>query len=315
MVKKILLVSFFILVVVLSACQKSTNTTSKLGFIGGKEGLVTVMNVESGKNGEVLDNNLEDFKINLNLENKGEYPVKENEVLATIVGVDYRSFSLTAPSQKNVEPLDKIRQEQGNKVPGGQAVLSFASKFVDDLPVDQSYNLGANICYKYQTGATSSLCLRKEATKRGDPKDNCKLDDPKPAVGSSAAPLQVTSLSQRPTGKNEMSFTMTIENVGKGDVYPPDFVETNTQCLEKSDVKNKLQISVSFPENRPAISCPALGNSNLGQLQLIQGKATVTCKIDTSQEQETTFTRSPNIQLDYVYKDVVSTKLTVRNAA
>lgn len=311
---KIYTVFFILALLLIAGCKGKTDTAVGAGFIGGKEGIVTALMVASGKTNEVLDAGLEEFQVNLNIENKGEYPVKQDEVLTTITGVDYRSFSLQNPSQKNVEPVDKIRQEQGKRVPGGQIVLSFPASFVDDLPVDQIYDLGANVCYKYQTGATSSLCLRKEATKRGESTDACKIDEVK-AIGSSSAPIQVTSLSQRPTGKNEVSFTITIENVGKGDVYPPNFIQSNAQCLEKSDLKNKFQIGLSFPNNRPSISCPALANSNQGQLQLIQGKTTLTCKVDTSQEQETTFTRSPNIQLDYTYKDIVSTKVTVKNAA
>ncbi len=311
---KYILCSIFLLLLAFASCTTGKkNDQTKTGFIGGQNGITTTLDIASGKLNEVLDNDLEDFQINLNVENKGEYPIKENDILATITGVDYRSFSLTNPSLKNVEALDKIRQEQGKILPGGQTVLSFPANFADDLPVDQSYDLGVNVCYKYQTGATANMCLRKEATKRGEATDKCKIDETK-AVGSSAAPLQVTSLSQRPTGKNEISFTLTIENVGKGDVYLPTFVQ-NTQCLEKQDMKNKFDVAVSFPSNRPAITCSALKGLNHGTLQLIQGKITMTCKMDTSQEQETTFTRSPSIQLDYTYKDIVSKKITVKNAA
>ena len=98
-------------------------------------------------------------------------------------------------------------------------------------------------------------------------------------------------------------------------MYLPTFLDTAQHCLDKADVKNKVEVSVSFSNNKPAVVCPALQNSNKGTLQLIQNKAVLTCKIDTSKEQETTFTRSPNIQVSYVYKDLVSTKVTVKNAA
>ena len=311
--KQYILSCFFIFLIFFAACQGKKVEQKKAGFIGGREGVVQALSIVSGKANEVLDAGLEDFQVNVNLENKGESPVSQNEVLATVTGVDYRSFSIKTSSLKNVEPLDKIRKEQNNKLPGGQAVLSFPANFIDDLPVDQVYDLGVNVCYKYQTGATSNLCLRKEATKRGETKDACKIDEPK-VIGSSASPVQVTSLSERPTGKNEVSFTIIVENAGKGDVYLPSFIQSE-KCLEKSDVKNKVQVTISFPDNRPSISCPAFANSNQGILQLIQGKATLTCKVDTSQEQDTTFTRSPNIQLDYVYKEIVSTKVTVKNAS
>ena len=309
------LIILLLLLILLTGCPGGkTPPTTASGYIGGTDGVASKLSIVSGQTNEVLDSGLEDFEMNVDLENKGEHAIKENEVLATITGVDYNAFSLKQPSLRNVEPLGEIRNE-GGKVPGGQAALSFKANFADDLPVDQVYDLGVNVCYKYQTGATTNLCLRKDATKRGEATDKCKVDDPKPSVSSSSAPIQVKSIFQRPTGKNEVSFTLTIENVGKGDVYLPTFLDTAQHCLDKADVKNKVEVSVSFANNKPAVVCPALQNSNKGTLQLIQNKAVLTCKIDTSKEQETTFTRSPNIQVSYVYKDLVSTKVTVKNAA
>src|SRR3989344_5947315 len=262
-----LILGLLLSLLILAGCKKNDKEPQlKTGFIGGKEGIVPALEVTSGKENEVLDAGLEDFQINVNLENKGEHTVKENEILATLIGIDYRSFSINPASLKNIEPVAKIRKEQEKKVTGEQTA-------------------------------------------------KCKIDNPKLLAGSSAAPVQITSLTQRPTGKNEISFIMTIENVGKGDVYPPSFIQQNTQCLEKTDTKNKLNVAVSFPDNRPSITCPALKNSNKGEVSLIQGKTTITCKIDTNQEQETTFTRSPTIELDYVYKNTISTKITVKNAA
>jgi len=311
-----LILGLLLSLLILAGCKKNDKEPQlKTGFIGGKEGIVPALEVTSGKENEVLDAGLEDFQINVNLENKGEHTVKENEILATLIGIDYRSFSINPASLKNIEPVDKIRKEQEKKLSGGQTALSFPANFKDDIPVDQVYDLGVNVCSTYQTGATTNLCLRKEATRRGEQTAKCKIDNPKLLAGSSAAPVQITSLNQRPTGKNEISFIMTIENVGKGDVYPPSFIQQNAQCLEKTDTKNKLNVAVSFPDNRPSITCPALKNSNKGEVSLIQGKTTITCKIDTNQEQETTFTRSPTIELDYVYKNTISTKITVKNAA
>lgn len=311
--KEFVVIFLAVVLLALAGCDRQPQTVTS-GFIGGTNGIATSLSIESVQANEVLDAGLENFNINIQLDNLGEYPVKQNEILATITGVDYRSFSLNPASQKNIEPVNKIRVDQGQQLEGGTVILSYPAQFVDDLPVDQVYDIGANVCYRYQTGATSSLCLRKDATRRGEPNDKCNVDD-QLVVGSSAGPVQVTSITQRPTGSNEITFTLTFQNSGTGDVYLPNFVSTSSECLDKPDAKNRFEVSISFPQNRPPVSCPALNDGNSGTLQLIDGKTTLSCKVDTSAEQTTTFTRSPNIRVDYVYKDTVSTQLTVKNAA
>ncbi len=313
--KKSGLFALFFVLLVLAGCTPSNQPPTTGAFVGGKEGVVTTLSIDSAKPNEVLDAGLEPFRINVNLQNKGEYSIQENELLTTLFGINERSFGLKDTTLKNPQALGKTRKDPQSKViQGDQLPMSYESTFKEDLVGDQVFDVGVRTCYKYNTDAVTALCLRKNVLQRGEATDKCKIDEPK-TVSSSGAPVQVTSLSERASGQNEVIISMVIENVGKGDVFDPAFLTKNKACVEDAETKNKVHIKVGFSDGQPAIQCPKLGNTGEGTVQMIQGKAILDCKINTNNEQDTTFTRSPNIQVTYVYKDAVFTKLTVRNAA
>ncbi len=103
--------------------------------------------------------------------------------------------------------------------------------------------------------------------------------------------------------------------MGKGTVFGPNFLDGAKACLVNNDLKNKVQVKVSFPNNSPPVSCGVLKGANEGILQLINNIATVSCKINTIGEADQTSPILPNIELNYVYMDSVFSKLTVKNNA
>ncbi len=315
--KKIVLVLSLLVLVVLAGCGQTQRTTGSAfgGFIGGKDGVVGTLEIASAVPGQVLDNGQEDFSINLKVENKGQYRVKEQELLATVTNLRASDFSLKSNSLRNDAPLEEVRIESGKTISGSQAVLSVPANFKVDLPVDFTYDVGIDYCYKYLTLATASLCIRKDATKSSAPTDKCKINEQK-VVGNQGAPVQVvTPLSERASGKNEMTITFQIQNMGKGTVFGPNFLDGAKACLVNNDLKNKVQVKVSFPNNSPPVSCGVLKGANEGILQLINNIATVSCKINTIGEADQTSPILPNIELNYVYMDSVFSKLTVKNNA
>ncbi|MBI5391419.1 hypothetical protein HZB00_00290, partial [Candidatus Woesearchaeota archaeon] len=80
--KKMWFAGVLLLLIILTGCQpKSSGPPTTGAFIGGKEGVLTTLSVESAKPNEVLDANLESFRINVNLQNKGEYSINEKELM------------------------------------------------------------------------------------------------------------------------------------------------------------------------------------------------------------------------------------------
>lgn len=317
MKKSLVLPLFLVLVVILAGCAKKTPTSQNTfgGFIGGKEGVVGTLEIASSVPNQVLDAGQEDFSINLKMENKGQYLVKEQELLATVTNVRATDFSIKDASVKNDGPLEEVRVESGTTIKGGQSVVIFPANFKVDLPVDFTYDAGVDYCYKYKTVATASLCVRKDATKPSAPTDKCKVNEQK-VVGNQGAPVQIVSpLSERASAKNEITVTFTVQNVGKGTVFAPEYLATAKSCVVNNDLKNKVRVKVAFPGGSPPINCGIFKGKNEGVLQLINNVATVSCKINTAQEAEQTAPILPIIDLDYVYMDSVFSKLTVKNAA
>ena len=314
--KKLLFIIFVTSLLILSACNsEKKGKTPQVGFIGGTSGLVSTMNIVSSKQNEVLDNNGEPFQITVNLKNKGEHKINSNEILTTLTGVDLNTFQIAEPEGvlTNQDELEKSRVEAGKLLPPAETTLSYEANYKFDEPADKIQNIGVNICYKYETVGSADACLRREVTKPSS-ESQCKIEEIK-KVGNSGAPVQITSLTQRPSGKNKLSLNLQIENLGKGRVYATNFLSKG-KCLDIDDInsKNKINIKIEFPEKNPPIQCGKLNNGNEGTITMYDNKATLSCSIDTTNIQETTFTKSLLTTLNYVYKDSVTGKITIRNS-
>lgn len=306
---------FVVSLVLLAGCTKTDNTkTPSSGFIGGTNGLVATF-IPDAPPAKVYDANTYPFTISLQLENKGEYAVKANEVIATIDSIDYSTFQISNPNQKNPASLEGARRDAAGKsiMPGGKSVdISYDANYKSSVPASQPFKIGMNLCYLYQTNSISKACLRKDITARSLPNDVCKIED-KRLVSSSGAPVQVTSMSERPSGKNQIEIVVEIENKNvKGEVYEPNYLSKGTCITDPStNVQNKLKAKIFFEDNQPSIKCAKFDNKNEGTLKLIANKATFNCLIDTSVLQATTFEKPIRVQLDYVYKDYTSQSIIV----
>lgn len=302
-----------VFLLVLTACtgtQQTQITTS--GFIGGTEGVVASFQTDEPQ-AKVLDSGLSPFRVTLLLENKGEHPLQAGDILTTMDSIDYNAFQIKNPNAKNDMLVQGITRDTtgksviGDKYPG----ISYEASFKDKVPAPQSYTIGMNICYKYGTETLSKACLRKEVTARTTTKDICKIED-KRAVSNSGAPLQVTAISERPSGKNQITLVFELENKGKGEVYDNAFLSKG-KCVSdpNSALLNKVHVKVFFEENKPAVKCTQFANSNEGTLRLVQNKQRFDCTIDTTGLQDTLFERLVNVNIDYVYKDYISKQIIV----
>jgi len=314
--KTYILIFSLSLVLILSACnnQKSTGTAG-FGFVGGTEALTSSFVTEEPPN-SVYDGDSNAFRISLQIENKGEYTVDTGELLATLVGIRYDQFQIKKGSLENIAPIEGARLEAGEVVYTGVTTdISYEAKYKGKVPADQSFDLGVNYCYKYQTDATADICLQKDVTRRPEETDKCSIEGEK-TTGNSGGPLQVSSVRERPSGENKVQLLMLIENLGEGDVYDPSYLSEQSECVEQSDKKNKLKMKVSFENENPEVTCDIFDGKNEGTVSLIDGKQTVLCRVDTSSLTEPApFTQRPNIVLDYVYKEHVSTKVTVQRSS
>ncbi len=315
MKKQMVFILFVLSILIIAGCGGGKKPkTPQVGFIGGKEGLVPTLNIISTTQNEVLDNDQEQFQIAIKIQNKGEDTVEANEILTTLTGIDLSAFQIKEPNGvlANSDVLEKTRAEAGKILPTSETQMIYEANYKFDEPTNKMQDIGANICYKYQTTASADACLRKDVTKPST-EARCKIEDQK-LVGNSGAPVQVAVVTQRPSAKNKLRFTINIENLGKGEVYNKEFL-LKGKCIDDQEAKNKLYLKVGFQDGNPKVQCSRLNNNNEGFVNLIQNKATITCEADTPGLQETTFTKSLITILDYVYKDAVSAKLTIKSVS
>ena len=306
----ILLLIGFIFISGIQGCEKKQSV--KEGYLGGTDGLG--LNFAEGEPPEsVLDANTDPFIITLLLKNKGEYDIPESGVIVTLTGINKDAFQIGDLTKRNEDPISKSGIEQGKVVTGGQDEISYDAKYRDDLPTDFIQTIGANVCYRYSTGALAKLCLRKGASERARDNDVCIIYEDK-GISNSGAPVQIMTLSERPAGTNKVRVIFEIENKGKGVSYLKDTF-SGSACLESGnrDNENKVNVLVSSDDD-VTITCNKLNDNAEGEVRLVENKVILSCDIDTSRLQDTTFISPLKINLDYMYKDFISKQIKIENA-
>lgn len=316
MKKQILITTLILSLFVLFSCTGGGSTgTSGSGFIGGSEGLSATLSIDSASGGnEVYDNNVDPFKINVNLKNNGEYDVAENTVVITLDGVNFNAFQIRDPTQRNTLPLPGLERQAEGVTDPTQAIVQYDANYRPDEDADRTITLASNICYQYRTvSRVQDLCLRKTIT---GPSNNasCQVTGIKTAENS-GAPFRIKKFSERPQGVNTVQVWIEAENEGQGTLYSKDYLSEG-QCIDNTEERNKMYVKVElteFENSASMISCSGLAGGNEGFVNVIQNKIAVSCNIDTSNLQETTFETPLRVTFDYVYKDSVSTALTIKS--
>ncbi|MBS3168762.1 hypothetical protein J4216_06555 [Candidatus Woesearchaeota archaeon] len=315
-IKSLITIFTLSLLLILSSCTGSGGKkVSGTGFIGGQEGITSSIEIQSTTGGnQIFDKNIDPFKIQINLQNKGEDDVETNEILVSLDGINFNAFQINPSTKSSSIPLKGIRKEAGKVTDPTQTIIQFDANYKPDEAADTSKELSANICYKYQTKSrVEDLCLRKKITGPTQSSD-CKVDEVKTAQNS-GSPFKVKTFSERPAGENKINIFIEAENIGPGTIYSKEFLSKGS-CLDEQNEKNKIYVKVDltdFENDAAIISCSGL-NKNEGSLNVIQNKVQLSCDIDTSSFQESTFETSINVIFDYVYKDAVSTTLTIKSS-
>ncbi len=312
----VVLVILMILVVILIGCdalkKKDEGPETGTTFIGGTQG-VDMIFVDGQPPERVLDNSEETFSIVLLVENLGEYTIPKGRMIASLEGISQEAFGLKSLSINSGDDLEKRRKTREDILEAGPLDMNFGdASYKPDLPGDLNFNLKASLCYDYKSDAVTSICLKKNVLRR-DPEAVCFVDPDKGlSVDNSGAPVQIVNLVERPSGSNKVSVFFDIENQGVGEVYEPGTF--SSVCEKLRDKEGGVSVSVETTSKALDVKCSTLGDSNKGNIKLIDGKKTVRCTIDTSNLQETAFIEPLIIRAEYMYRDAIITPLTVENA-
>ena len=311
MKKRILIIFILALMLLIVGCAKEAETPSG-PFVGGDKGLE--LGFVSGEPPEsVFDNNQEDFDITVKVQNAGEYDIPANKVIASLSGISAVDFSISDPNVILKNPLEGSSKMNSDVIKGDEDELRFENaKYKHDLVADFSTSVRMDVCYSYQTTATTKACLKKKATQR-DVDDACQVNNDNVRIDNSGAPVQITGVKEKSAGTNDVQLTFTIENKGSGITYPPDTF-SNT-CVRKQDKEDRLNVEVKTGSNRHSVKCSQLNNGNKGEVKLSENKRPIRCEISTSSAPEGGAFEEPiNIIVSYFYKNAITTPLDVQDS-
>ena len=308
-----LFVGIVLLVIALaSGCTPQEGSEVPKGpYVGGDKGLEFAFQ-EDEPPAKVMDDNQDPFFITLLLRNLGEYDVPIGGVVASLSGIDKNAFSLASLTVKNNIEIQGVVKDQDFVIQGAEEMIEFGdASYVTDVPADFSTILRADICYTYKTEAITNLCLKQRVLEK-TLEDVCEINVPNLAGHNSGAPVKVTGLRQSSAGSNKIKVVFSVQNVGKGIVYSPGTFSNS--CSGKEVNKDKLIVSLSNPQNNFNVVCNSLGGGSSGEIRMVNNKKEISCTIDTSGLQEVTYQDLLKFDLDYVYREAVTTSLVVENA-
>ena len=308
MKKSYILLLSLLLVLFIAGCDNAGRASGR--FIGGDKGLEITF-IEQEPPNEILDNGEDEFDITLRLRNVGESNIQAGKTIATLKGIGKDDFSLNSLTSNSEDDLERLQRISDRITEPDETEIRFENaKYKFDLDAAFDVDLRADVCYEYSTTAVTDLCLKKEATQRRTG-DQCQINNNEAIVDNSGAPVKVTSMTQRSSGSDKISFTFDIETVGIGEVYEPGTF--NDECGVNNDKKDRLRIRVISRGNIP-IECSKL-NGDEGVVELFSGRRSIRCEVDTSNLQDIAFLSRVNIVLEYFFKESATEPIRVVDSA
>ena len=311
--KKGVLILVILLSLFIVGCQTGQKKEKQtLGiFIGGTDALDFSF-LEGQPPSKVLDNLQEPFFIGLKLQNKGEFEIPPNKVIASLSGINSEAFSLSSLNARLSIPLEGKIKSGDQIIESSPEEIQFdEANYKHDLNADFPTSLRVDVCYEYKTKAITRVCLKKKAVEK-ILEDKCSVLSDSVATETSSAPLQIKEVKQRSSAAQEVKLTFKIVNQGKGDVYPP--TAFSDKCTEITSDKNKLFVEVTSPSAKVNIRCSQMQDSSKGIIKLALNEKTISCSIPTSDLQETAFEEPVSIVLSYFYKGSIEKQITVLNS-
>lgn len=302
------------MLLLLAACESDTGFDSTTPFIGGTQGL-KIDFVDSFPPDTVSDGGEDPFDIIVRVTNRGEADVSPEDVLVTISGFPASQFGRTVNDLAANSP-ELI--ERNLKNPDGSIVSSVPVEvefndfaYQNSVQGNQPFPVRADICYMYSTQVSTSVCV-KEDFRRDRTGDLCTVAASR-QVFNSAAPIQITRMTQTAAGSDRTRVSFTIENRDQGKVF-----ESGYTCSSESRRNDRIFLSVSGFNTAQGeeVSCRGLrdgDNPSEGYIVLSdEGIVDITC--DISFTERSSRIQPFNIELVYDYNEnIQKTVIVERN--
>lgn len=320
----ILCVTMFLLLFVVG-CSGGTSVNNEIGgFIGGSTGLRMGI-IDDAPPSTVFDGGVNPFSVVMVLENAGEAsvgPGTDNPlVLARITGIEYTNFGYTPEQAVRSlnEKLESVKRNyDGSFIPGETTYVSFDNLvYSPDIASDLSLRIRAEVCYDYESYATTTFCMKSNLFNSWDDDSICSVRESKP-VGNSGSPIQVTRVEEIPVSNNTVQMSFYIEHVGNGAFFQrSSYSSLSDVCLfnDANPDINKLEIFIEPVQGSSySLRCPRLGGGASGVVTLVQGAPlTITCSLSrTNPTSVQSYKDIINIRMRYRYGEYVELPLTVQ---
>lgn len=312
---KIVLLMLMASVIFIGGCVQDQDLVSG-PFVGGTNGLSIGFGRDAPPD-RVFDfdsenNEGEDFDIIIEVKNVGEFDIPENKIIVSLSGIDVRDFGLPSPNMVLNIGLEGKSEFRGSVISGDEDEIIFEeAEYKFDLDADWQTRIRADICYLYQTKATTKACLKRKATDR-DVDDVCQINDQNVKIENSGGPVQIEDVGTRSSGSNEVLLSFVVRNKGSGLVHPPGTF-TN-KCVREDDEEDRLKLEVFSGSGRYSPKCSQLGDKNVGEIKLTNGQKIIRCRIKTINAPESTVEEPINIRANYFYRNAISKDLIVEDS-
>lgn len=299
--KKILMI-LLIFSLALTGCNNSGKDveTFESPYIGGIEGL----QAEFETMGSTTENDVnqiwedETFPIQVILKNKGEKDIEPSQAQITLKGFAQNDFSGISSMQKS-NPI-KIEKISEFLTDGGEERIDFGNAQYE-INFDGFYDaiIQAEINYYYETFvAVPQVCFKYEL--RDD--TVCTIEESKNFYVSSA-PIQVTSVVEKPGGRGTIYLELEVANLGTGrSAVPGEVVKVEYDKIA-FDV-------VGTNSNSNLWECTSGGV--VGVARLTAGKATIRCKADVPTN--ALYTQQFSLNLKYNYVENIRENVRIKEA-
>ena len=328
----VLMVGFLLFLAGCSGGNSGSNSgSSGSGFdvnsySGGSDAL-TLEFAEGAPPEKIRDQGRFPFSVRILFENIGEYDIEENSGFVALAGADASVLGLTETSQ-SIPPLRGVKKISDDVRSGGKQTVTFSGlKYTENIGAGTAtIPLNAYACYPYKTLAQGSLCLSGDTYQDYDSDVAlCDIEGNRDSA-SSAAPVSVQNLEQRPAGDASIEFQFDIVHkptTNLGRLFKDSSIESNCLINGNSPTSAGANIDEDYVyfevstglENTLTLDCTseeAGTTPNSGYARLYDDKATVYCTQDTTglNEQQ----KLLKIDLSYDYLERISTDLLIEHA-
>ena len=327
------------MVLLLSACKRSgaaTGGAPRTPFIGGTLGITSNFEADNPPP-EVTDDSSFAFNAIIRLKNEGEFPVDRNNIKVNLVGFDPSDFGAVFDDLRDVQPDDtldsKKRDAEGNILDGTTNFATFPKIGATFVPSQFSGNteftFRADVCYYYQTEANTKLCILKDMINIRD--DSICRPSGTGTTGrviySSSGPVQVTNFRQSVNGKDKISFSFDVVLSNSVDIFWDRFSAITPSsgfdaacprdARARREKESNVDVEITEIPSDPIVTnikCGGLDNSFRGVVKLVNGRRTIVCTADLTQDR-LDLEKTMGIILRYNVLDNKETKVLIKHLA